>query len=434
VYAVAPRSLRARGVFAAVLGNGLEFFDFTVYATYLSMIGHAFFPSENTFASDLAAAATFGVGFLARPLGGALIGAYGDRAGRKPAMTLSIGLMGIGSGMIAATPGYATIGIWAPTLLILARLVQGFAIGGEIGPATMFLLEAAPPERRMFFSSWQFASQNLGALASGLIGFLLAIALSKSSFKDWGWRVPFAIGVLIVPVGLYIRSRLVETLDHSERKAARSAGAMLAVIIRSNWLSVLLSLAIVSGGTITQYFLLSLTSYAINTLNLPDSTAMLGAVTLGVTGCIGALAGGLLADRWGIRTIAIAPRILLMLVLFPAMKFLLAGPSAARLVLVVSVLSLLQSMSAAVGVMVIPLIFPCAVRATALALTYSLGVALFGGTATYIVTWLVGVTDDPLASTYYVTAANFALLAAFLAVRNADFDSLAKRLLAETDI
>jgi MFS family permease len=421
VRAVASRSLGAKGVFAAALGNGLEFFDFTVYVTYLGMIGQAFYPSDSIFASDLASAVTFGAGFIARPLGGALIGAYGDRAGRRPAMTLSIGLMAIGSGVIAATPGYAAIGVSAPILLILARLLQGFAVGGEVGPATMFLLEAAPANRRMFFGSWQFASQNLGALASGLIGLLLALALSKSSFNEWGWRVPFAIGVLIAPVGAYIRSRLDETLDGSARLESRTTKSILAEVVRSNWLGVLLSLGIVSGGTITQYFLLTLTPYAIRTLHLPDSTAMLGAVTLGITGCIGALAGGLLADRWGIRMIAIAPRILLMLVLFPAMKLLIASPSATTLVLTISILSLLQAMSAAVGVMVIPLIFPRAVRATALALTYSLGVAVFGGTATYVVTWLVGATGDPLASTYYVMAANVALLAAFLAVRNTDY-------------
>ena len=161
---VRPR-LDAKGVFAAVLGNGFEFFDFTVYATYLGLIGQAFFPSDSAFVSDLAAAATFGVGFVARPLGGAVIGAYGDRAGRKPAMTLSIALMAIGSALIAVTPGYRTIGVWAPILLILARLLQGFAVGGEVGPATMFMIEAAPPERRMFFASWQIASQNLGSLA-----------------------------------------------------------------------------------------------------------------------------------------------------------------------------------------------------------------------------------------------------------------------------
>jgi MFS family permease len=236
--AVAPRTRGARGVFAAVLGNGFEFFDFSVYATYLGMIGQAFFPSDNPFVSDLASAATFGVGFVARPLGGALIGAYGDRAGRRPAMTLSIGLMAIGSAVIAVTPGYAAIGVSAPILLILARLLQGFAVGGEVGPARMFLLEAAPACRRMFVGSWQIASQNLGAVAGGLIGFLLALALSNASFNAWGWRAPFAIGVLIAPVGVYIRSRLVETLDDLKRRESKNARAILSTVVRSNWTSV----------------------------------------------------------------------------------------------------------------------------------------------------------------------------------------------------
>jgi MFS family permease len=326
--AFARPTLKARGVFAAVLGNGFEFFDFTVYATFLGMIGQAFFPSDNVLVSDLASAATFGVGFVARPLGGALIGAYGDRAGRKPAMTLSIGLMAIGSGIIAFTPGYQTIGVLAPILLIIARLFQGFAVGGEVGPATMFLLEAAPRDRRMLFASWQLASQNLSSLLGGLIGLLLALALSQSTLNDWGWRVPFAFGVLIAPVGIYIRSQLVETLEKPSRERARGATAILSAVIRSNWRGVLLGLALISGGTITQYFLITMTPYAIRTLHLPASSAMLGAITLGITGCLGALAGGALADRWGLRPVVIAPRIVLMIVLFPVMKFLIANPSA----------------------------------------------------------------------------------------------------------
>jgi MFS family permease len=387
------------------------------------MIGQAFFPSDNALISDLASAATFGVGFIARPLGGALIGAYGDRAGRKPAMTLSIGLMAIGSALIAITPGYAAIGVWAPILLVVARLCQGFAVGGEVGPSTMFMLEAAPSDRRMFFASWQLASQNLGSLVSGLIGFVLALSLSKSSLNDWGWRVPFALGILIAPVGMYIRSQLVETLDRSRHEVPHNTGAILSTVIRSNWPGLLLGLAFISGGTITQYFLIAMTPYAIRTLHLPDSSAMLGAVALGVTGGLGALAGGTLADRWGIRAVAIAPRIVLMIVLLPVMKFLIANPSAATLVLAITILSLLQAASTAVGVMLIPLIFPPAVRSTGLAITYSLGVAIFGGTATYVVTWLVGVTGDPLASTYYVMVANVVLVLAVLAVRDTEYET-----------
>jgi MFS family permease len=423
VLGVARPALRAKGVFAAVLGNGFEFFDFTVYATYLGMIGQAFFPSDNVFVSDLASAATFGVGFIARPLGGALIGAYGDRAGRKPAMTFSIGLMAIGSVMIAGAPGYATIGVWAPIVLIVARLFQGFAVGGEIGPATMFMLEAAPPNQRLFFASWQLASQNLGALASGIIGFLLALSLSKSSLNEWGWRIPFAIGVLIAPVGVYVRRQLVETLRSSPRERSSNSGAILSAVIRSNWQGLLLGVALTSGGTITQYFLITMTPYAIRTLDLPESSAMLGTLTLGVTGGLGALVGGLSADRWGIGAVVIAPRIVLMIVLFPVMKFLIANPSGATLVLAITILSLLHAASVSVVVALTPLIFPPAVRATGLAMTYSLGVAIFGGTATTIVTWLVGVTGDPLASTYYVMAANVVLLLAALAIRNADYET-----------
>jgi MFS family permease len=338
-------------------------------------------------------------------------------------MTLAIGLMAIGSAIIAVTPGHAVIGIWAPILLIIARLLQGFAVGGEVGPATMFMLEAAPAKRRMLYSSWQIASQNLGSLAGGLIGFLLAQVLTQSSFNAWGWRVPFAIGVLIAPVGLYIRTQLVETLSRSPYDTGTNARAIVSTVIRSHWPGILLSLALISGGTITQYFLINLTPYAIRTLHLPDSTAMLGSMTLGITGGLGALAGGFLADRWGMRVIVIVPRLLLMLALFPVMGFLVASPSAGALVATVFLLTLLQSMSAAVSVMLIPLIFPPTTRATGLAIAYSLGVAIFGGTATYVVTWLVGFTGNPLASVYYVFAANVMLLLAVLAVPRIDYGS-----------
>ncbi len=421
---VRPR-LDAKGVFAAVLGNGFEFFDFTVYATYLGLIGQAYFPSDSAFVSDLAAAATFGVGFVARPLGGAVIGAYGDRAGRKPAMTLSIALMAIGSALIAVTPGYRTIGVWAPILLILARLLQGFAVGGEVGPATMFMIEAAPPERRMFVASRQIASQNLGSLASGLIGVVLALLLTKSSYNDWGWRVPFALGVLVAPVGVYIRSQLVETLDSPEHHRRAGTGAIVTAILRENWAGLLLGLALISGSTITQYFLITMTPFAIRTLHLPDSTAMLGTLALGVSGGLGALAGGVLADRFGIRVITIVARLLFMLLLFPVMKFLVANPSGATLVMAIAALGLLHAASVAVGIMLIPLIFPPAVRSTGMAICYSLGVAIFGGTATYVVTWLVGATGDPLASTYYVMAASLVMLLAAVAIRNVDYDARA---------
>jgi predicted MFS family arabinose efflux permease len=254
---------------------------------------------------------------------------------------------------------------------------------------------------------------------------LLALALSQSSLNSWGWRVPFAFGVLIAPVGIYIRKQLAETLEKPPHERARGATAILSAVIRSNWRGLPLGLALISGGTITQYFLITMTPYAIRTLHLPPSSAMLGTITLGIAGCLGALAGGALADRWGLRPVVIAPRIALMIVLFPVMKFLIANPSATTLVLAIAILSLLHAASVAVVVPLIPLVFPPGTRATGLALTYALGVAIFGGTATYVVTWLVGVTGDPLASTYYVMAANAVLLLAALAIRNSDYTAAA---------
>ncbi len=421
--AKARPAIGAKGIFAVVLGNGYEFYDFGVYAVYLGVIGQAFYPGDNTLASDLAAAATFGAGFFARPLGGLLIGAYGDRAGRKAAMTLTIGLMALGSAMIAILPGYSTIGVAAPILLVLARLVQGFAVGGEMGPSTMFMIEAAPPGRRIFYASWQLASQNLGALSYGLIGFLLASVLSKQSLSDWGWRIPFALGILIAPIGVYIRNQLEETLAREPNVVPPHSGAIVSIVLKDYWFSVLLGVALIAGATITQYFLINMTPYAIRTLHLPDAAAMLGAVSVGLTGAVGALIGGLLGDRFGVKAIAIVPRVILLVALLPVMWWLIGSPSATTLVLAIAVLSVLQGASSAVGIMLIPLIFPKTVRATGLAFTYSLGVAVFGGTATYIVTWLVGVTGNPLASVYYVFVANIALLAAILAIRENSYDA-----------
>jgi MFS family permease len=415
-------ALGAKGIFAVVLGNGYEFFDFGVFLICIGVIGQTFFPSDSTLASDLAAAATFGAGFFARPLGGLLIGAYGDRAGRKAAMTLTIGLMALGSGMIAVLPGYATIGIAAPILLLVARLFQGFAVGGEMGPSTMFMIEAAPPGRRVYYASWQLASQNLGALGYSLVGAVLALALSHENLYGWGWRLPFALGVLIAPVGIYIRNQLEETLAHEPGAAPRTTGGLIAIVLRDHWFSVLIGVALIAGSTIMQYFLIGMTPYAIRTLHLPDTVAMLGGVSVGVTGAAGALIGGLLADRFGVKVIAVLPRVVLLLAILPVMSWLVASPSATTLVLAIAVLSLLQGVSAGAGIMLIPWVFPKAVRATGLAFTYALGVAVFGGTATYIVTWLVGVTGNPLASVYYVFAANLVMLAAILAVREQSYD------------
>lgn len=208
-------------VAATVAGNALEFYDFLTYSTFAVYIGHAFFPVGSALASLLLTLATFGVGFLTRPLGGILIGAYADRAGRRPALMLTIALMTLGTLGLALTPSYARIGMLAPVILIVARLVQGLALGGEVGPSTAVLLECAPLGRRGLYVSWQNASQGLAICAAGIAGFVLSSALDKEQMAAWGWRVPFLLGLTIVPFGLYIRRRLPRRSPHRDLTAAQ---------------------------------------------------------------------------------------------------------------------------------------------------------------------------------------------------------------------
>src|SRR5262249_38013811 len=210
-------------VVAVVIGNWLEFYDFLVFTFFAVMIGDAFFPGESSIGRLLGALATFGVGFFTRPLGAAVIGAYSDRVGRRSALTLTLMLMALGSGVVAFTPSYAQIGLAAPIILVMARLVQGFSCGGEVGPATTYLLETAPPEKRASLTAWQGYSQQLAVLMGSLIGVVLTSSLTRAQLYQWGWRIPFVIGLIIAPVGLYIRRRLPETIQKTETHKSGSA-------------------------------------------------------------------------------------------------------------------------------------------------------------------------------------------------------------------
>src|ERR1700730_6817014 len=317
------RRIPTMNVVAAVMGNALEFYDFTVYATFAAMIGRAFFPATNPNVSLLLSVATFGVGFVARPLGGILIGAYADRYGRKPAMTLTIWLMALGSGLIGVLPTYAEIGIAAPILLVLARVIQGFSTGGEMGPATAFLLESAPPRRQCLYGSWQLARQNLGTIISGTIGVFLAVFLSAEATNGWGWRIPFLLGILIAPIGLYIRGNLKETLQADE--AFGSMSAVLTDIIGRHWAKVGLCVLVVSGATVSQYFFIYATTFVLATLGYGQGVAMSASLTIGVMGVIFSLAGGMLSDRYDIKQVAIVARLVVTALLYPALVLVVSS-------------------------------------------------------------------------------------------------------------
>src|SRR5215470_7636374 len=273
-------TLPVKAVVAVVIGNWLEFYDFLVFTFFALMIGQAFFPGESEIGKLLGALATFGVGFFTRPLGAAVMGAYADRAGRRAALTVTLLLMALGSALVALTPSYAQIGVAAPILLVVARLVQGFSCGGEVGPATTYLLECSPADRRAAVTAWQGYSQQLAIFVGSLVGVVLAAGLSREQLYAWGWRVPFVLGIVIAPVALYIRRQLPETLAPSHLRA------------------VVLGVFIICGGTVSTYIFNYMNTYAITTLHLSPTVGTTLTLT-GAVAAIGGLALGAWLDRFG---------------------------------------------------------------------------------------------------------------------------------------
>lgn len=339
-----------------VLGNAVEFFDFGVYATFAVMIGRTFFPSDSAFVSLLLSVTAFGVGFVIRPLGAILIGAYADRAGRKPAMLLTLFLMALGTGGIAVLPGYDSIGPAAPLLLVLTRLLQGLAWGGEAGPATTYILEAAPPHKRGTYACWQVVAQGIAAVAAGLMGYLLTLWLDERQLQEWGWRIPFAAGLLVLPIGLYIRLNLAETFAGRGRQA--STRSLLGELFGNHRRALLLGLLILSGSTITQYFLNYMTTFALTELHLPAGIAMLSTLVAGAALALSALLGGVLCDRYGRRAVLILPRLALLAVLFPALQAMTRHPEPAVFLAVLALLSALHGMSGAALIVLLVESFP----------------------------------------------------------------------------
>ena len=385
---------------AAVVGNAIEFFDFLAYSFYSVYIGRAFFPTRDEFFSLLLSLATFGVGFVMRPLGGFVIGSFADRAGRRPAMVLTISLMTVGTMGVALTPSYATIGIAAPIILVLARLVQGLALGGEVGPSTALLMEAAPPGRRGAWVSWQGASQGAATLMAGVAGLTLATLLDAKQMAAWGWRLPFLFGLLIVPVGIYIRRSLPETLE--TRAPHDAEGGAVRRIWRHHQAALWLGLTIVMCQTISAYVCSYMTTYALTALAMPAAQAMVATVMTGIATVLGAKLGGHLSDRVGRKPVMIVSRVLMLLAVYPAFVFLIQSPDVWVLGSVAAVLALLTSAGTAASMVALVEVFPAAVRSSGMSITNAVSVSLFGGTTQFVNAWLIGATGNKLSPAYYV--------------------------------
>ncbi len=397
--------LERKAVAAVILGNALEFYDFTIYAFFAEPIGKAFFPSKDPIQSLLASLALFGIGYVMRPIGGVVIGALADRAGRKPAMLITIALMAVGMLMLALTPSYAAIGLWAQVLVIVGRLIQGFALGGEVGPSTAYLLEAAPPPHRGFIASWQIASQGCAALFAGIVATLLALIVGEGAMGDWGWRVMFLLGISVVPVGLVIRSHLPETAgEEKDDEAPSSALDVLRRLVSDHGRLLLVTFVVIAASTVSNSIGTNMPVYAKSTLGLTETISTAVPIALGLASIVFPLLGGWLADRFGRRPVIIWPRAAIVVIAVPAFFWLAQARTAASVYAVTFLLSALSSVNAAAIIVGIPESLPRAVRSAGLSIVYALSVSIFGGSTNYVVNKLIALTGDRLAPAYYLVA------------------------------
>ena len=409
--ATMTRPALTRGQIASVAaGNALEFYDFVTYSFFATQIGRNLFPGDAAH-SLIYSLSTFGVGFLTRPLGGILIGRMADRRGRKPAMILSFTMIGVALVGLALTPSYAAIGGAAPVLAVMFRLMQGFALGGEVGPNVAYLLEAAPPNRRAFYVSLNFATADFAVVVAGLIGFGLSSWLSPAALDAWGWRIAFLLGAAIVPFGLRLRRTLVETLP--EARSAETEHSSIRPFLIVAFAGVL----ILGAGTIGNYTLDYLTTYAQATLHMAVPTAFAATVILGAVSVAGDLSGGWLSDRFGPKRVLIVPWLLLMLLAVPAFGFLSANRTAGALLGTTTVLTILHIMGSTPALLLFVQAIPARIRAGAMGFLYAFAIALFGGTTQLFETALIRWTGNPVAPAWYMTAAVVAGLIGAMLIR-----------------
>ncbi|MFS2225776.1 MFS transporter [Pantoea sp. B65] len=385
-------------LFATCIGNALEWFDIAVYGFFASYIAHAFFPSSDASVSLLLALGSFGVSFLIRPLGAIVLGAYADRVGRKKALLVSICLMMLGGVMITFMPSYGTIGVAAPIIILLARLIQGFSAGGEFGSSTAFLVEHFP-ERKAFIASWQFATQGASTLMASAFGLGLTSWLSETQIQDWGWRIPFAFGLVIGPVGLYIRRHLHEPANF---KAAAKPAAPLKTLVGRQKELLLLAIGLMVISTAINYMLNYVPTYATKNLHLPGSVAFGATLLAGVILTVVTPLMGLWAEKVGRIPLMWCSLILLIITIYPAFMLVVNHTTPLTLMLLVGWMALLKSIYFSTVPSLMADLFPMETRASGMAISYNIAVTVFGGFAPLVCSLLITATGTSLAPSYYL--------------------------------
>jgi MFS family permease len=402
----AQRRMRHRVVLASILGNGLEWFDFVAYGYFASIVANVFFPAESNL-SLILTFATFAVGFVVRPIGGILIGAYADRYGRQRALSLLIVMMAFGTLTLGLTPGYASIGIIAPIIVVLGRVVQGISIGGEFGSATALLVEYAPKNRRMMYGSFQMSSQAIGRVLATTIGLAVLLSFSSETVKAGAWRIPFLLGALIGPFGFYVRYRIAESPEFEQfRRKSEVAHAPVFDVLRNHWLPIITAIGIVIIGTsLTYIWNTYLPTYVVKQLHLPLWQGLFGVAVTSALGIFACVFGGYLADRYGAYRTFFLFTAISALISYPFFAYVLAAPSFGRLFLAQFVVLMVFGLLQGSGPGLLAGLFPVEVRSTGMAISYNAGVTVFGGFAPLTVTWLIGLTGSKLVPAFYIIAA-----------------------------
>lgn len=409
---------RKRAVLAASIGNILEWYDFVLYAYFSTYIAQKFFPTGNEVTSFLITIATFGVGFVARPIGAIVLGAYADRAGRKSALMVVIALMALGTGLIGLTPGYDAIGLWAPAIIVAARLMQGFSSGGEWGGATSFVVEHAPPGRRGFYGSWQQTSLAVALLLGSLTGTLLSQALAPEVLADWGWRIPFVAGALLMgPFGLWLRLGIGE----AHGTAARAAAHPVKEAIVGHTRPMVAGIAFTIGWTVTNYlYLVYMSVYLTRTLKVERTDALLAtSVQIAVFMLLSPLMGRL-SDRLGRRPVMAAGALCVAAGTYPVFAYMAAHPQFGAIVPALALLGVFMAMMTGPAPAWQAELYPRRVRTSAISMSYNLAVTVFGGFAPFVATWLIAATGSVLSLTFYISAcAAVSLLTVLLCAESA---------------
>jgi MFS family permease len=396
---------KKRALVAAIIGNALEWYDFIVYGFLAVFIAKQFFPPGDDAAALLLTFATFALSFVVRPLGGVLIGLYADRFGRRPALSFIMASMTVSMLIMVFVPSYASIGVTATVLMVIARILQALSAGGEFASAATYLLESVPAKKRGLYSGLYSSGPLLATVMAALVGLLMTQVMTPESRDSWGWRVPFAFGLLIAPVGYYIRRYLPESEAFEKNVGDRGTMEMLRIVFREHRRALMVALSLAAIGTSVQYVLLVYApTYAVRELKLPANVPFLALLVCGAIGTVLTPLLGMVADRLGAKRQLHISLAALIVMIVPLYVWMTSGPTTAKFIICSAIFTTVTSASNAVYPKLMAYLFPPELRSTGMAISYNLSATIFGGFSLYAITVMLNAVQSPLVPAFYVVA------------------------------